>query len=433
MHVLPRVRELEDRFAGELVVIGVHAGKFSAERVTRNLEAACARLGVHHAVVNDRQFRIWKQYAVRAWPTVALIDAEGMLVGVQSGEFPIEPMADAIARVIERDRSRGVLRPGPDPSRASQRAETGALSFPTRTLGEGDRIWVSDAGHGRVVELERKDAGGSAQTWRVAAEWKGFAEPQGLARLDGSTFVADRRGHGVFRLDDGGGGALRVAGSGRIGEGWLAPRSPAASDIRSPWGLSALPDGSLAIAMAGSHQLWRLERDRFGGFDEATLVLLAGAGGEDIEDGPAADALLAQPTGVAVTGASLAFADSESSAVRVLALDEGRVRTIVGTGLFDFGDRDGRGDEVLLQHAQDLAWRGGELVVADTYNDRLKVVDAGTRECRPHPGEAGEVGSLWEPMGVSAWGDGLLVADTNHHRLCRVTADGGLVPLEIEE
>ena len=88
---------------------------------------------------------------------------------------------------------------------------------------------------------------------------------------------------------------------------------------------------------------------------------------------------------------------------------------------------------MLLQHSQDLAWRDGQLVVADTYNDRLKVVDPRTRECGPHAGEAGETGALWEPMGVSAWGDDLLVADTNNHRIVRVTPDGIVLPLEIEE
>jgi hypothetical protein len=428
MHVLPRVRELEDRFGDELVVVGVHAGKFAAERITRNIDAACRRLGVHHAVVNDRQFRVWKAYAVRAWPTVALIDAEGMLVGVQSGEFPVDAMAEAIEAIAERNRERGFLRPAPDPARPPADEDGGVLRFPTRVIAEGDRRWVSDAGHGRVCELEAT----TSSMWRVASVWEGFVEPQGLARVDGGTFVADRRGHAVFRLEPDG-GATSVAGTGRIGEWRLAPGPAGSLDLRSPWGLATLPDGDLAIAMAGSHQLWRLERDRFGGFQEASLSVLAGAGGEDILDGPADQSLLAQPTGLTLDGQMLAFADCESSAVRFLDLTGPTVGTLVGTGLFDFGDRDGTGDEVLLQHAADVAWRGNELVVADTYNDRLKVVDPRTRGCEPHVGEAGEAVALWEPMGISADGEDLLVADTNNHRIVRVTADGAIVPISIEE
>jgi NHL repeat len=428
MHVLPRVRELEERFAEELVVIGVHAGKFSAERRTRNIEAACKRLGVHHAVVNDRQFRIWKAYAVRAWPTVALIDAAGMLVGVQSGEFPVDTMAEAIAAIVARDRERGLIRPATRPARPPAVEDGSVIRFPTRVIAEGGRRWVSAAGRGHVCEFEVRDG----DTWRLTRMWQGFVEPQGLARLDGVTFVADRRGHSVFRLEEDG-AATRIAGTGRIGEHHLAPGAAAELDLRSPWGLSALPNGDIGIAMAGSHQLWRLERDGSGGFDEAILSLLAGAGGEDILDGPADTSLLAQPTGMALDGPKLAFADCESSAVRLLDLTDAAVGTLVGTGLFDFGDRDGVGDEVLLQHAQDLAWWGDEIVVADTYNDRLKIVDPRTRHCEPYPGEAGEAGSLWEPMGISAHDGELLVADTNNHRIVRVAPDGGISPVRIEE
>jgi hypothetical protein len=428
MHVLPRVRELEARFPEELVVIGVHAGKFSAERITRNLDAACRRLGVEHAVVNDRQFRIWKQYAVQAWPTVALIDAEGKIVGVQSGEFPVDTMAETIAGILERERRRGVLSPAPDPSRPPTPEDTGFLRFPTRVIAEGDRRWVSDAGHGRVCEFEA----GADGVWRLTATWEGFVEPQGLARLDSGTFLADRRGHAVFRLDDDG-GSTRVAGTGDVGDYRLKPGQAMRVDLRSPWGLSALPTGELAIAMAGSHQLWRLERDELGGFLHATLSLLAGAGGEDILDGPTEHSLLAQPTGLSVEGQVLAFADSESSAVRFVDLTQSDVGTLVGTGLFDFGDRDGTGDEVLLQHAQDITWRGEELVVADTYNDRLKVIDPRTLHCAPHVGEAGEAGALWEPMGISAHGDELLVADTNNHRVVRVHPDGTIAPVRIDD
>jgi len=54
VHVLPQLRELERRFGDELVIIGVHAGKFRAERVTANIAQAAARMDVHHAIVNDR-------------------------------------------------------------------------------------------------------------------------------------------------------------------------------------------------------------------------------------------------------------------------------------------------------------------------------------------------------------------------------------------
>ena len=105
MHVLPQLRELERRYADELVVVGVHAGKFRAERVTANIAAAAQRLGVEHPIINDRQFRIWRAFGVGAWPTVVLVDPAGDVVGAVPGEFlagQLSPTFDAVITEFDR-------------------------------------------------------------------------------------------------------------------------------------------------------------------------------------------------------------------------------------------------------------------------------------------------------------------------------------------
>jgi putative component of toxin-antitoxin plasmid stabilization module len=184
----------------------------------------------------------------------------------------------------------------------------------------------------------------------------------------------------------------------------------------------AAQGGELVISMAGSHQIWRL--------DVATLKLRAwaGTGREELVDDRLDRALLAQPTGVAAFGSRVAFADAESSAVRIADEAVG-VRTVVGKGLFEFGDRDGSGDRVLLQHAEDLAVHEGMLAVADTYNDRLKRIDPVSRQSQPWPGLVGEPKILREPAGVSSDGTRLAVADTGNHRVVLVSPDG--TPAEV--
>ncbi len=414
MNILPRVRELEERFADSVTVIGVHAGKFVTERMTDRIAEACDRLDVVHAVVNDRQYRVWRDYAVESWPTIAVVDPEGYLAVLEPGEFDVEEMALQIEDVIARADARGALTRGPDPVKVSLARHEGVLRFPTRAIRAGDRLWIADTGHGRVIECSW-DAGAVAAT--VIAAYEGFVEPRGLAALDGHVYVADRRGHCVWRL--GGGESVRVAGTGRLGSGPVVAGPAHHTDLRSPWGLASREDGHLAIAMAGTHQLWDLR------LATGVLSLLAGSGAEDVRDGSLQRAALAQPTGLAsLGGGSLAFADCETSAVRTA--DTGSVATIVGTGLFEFGDRDGIGDAALLQHCEDVAVQGDHLAVADTYNDRLKRVDPRTRGCEPWPGEAGEKGVVREPGGI--WSDGalLLVADTGHHRIAMVGPDGTL-------
>jgi hypothetical protein len=132
-------------------------------------------------------------------------------------------------------------------------------------------------------------------------------------------------------------------------------------------------------------------------------------------------------------GDSLYIADSEISSVR--AIDdlhgEPTVRLVCGSGeLFGFGDRDGAGEEVRLQHPMGIAAGDGVLYVADSYNHKVKRVDPTTGECRTIAGGlerlpvTGEPG-FWEPEGLAVADGKLLVADTNNHRIVELDLDGG--------
>jgi DNA-binding beta-propeller fold protein YncE len=451
MHMHPRVRELEERFADVLVVVGVHAGKFPAERATPRIRSACARLGLSHPVVNDRQFRIWRSYGVQAWPTIALVTPDGYVVTVRPGEFPVEEIAGTISRLADAHRATGDLDTAPrdfgrDPLGAP--ADDGAgsvLRFPGRVLAAGERLYVSDTGNRRVLALRLLEGlARAAEAPRASIEsvWgsgeegfedgesehAGFREPQGLALHGGTLYVADRTNHAIRAIGLADHAVRTVAGTGELAASRLTPGRGPSTSLRSPWGL-AVWRGGLAIAMAGSHQLWTLTLD-----GRELLSPLAGSGGEDLTDGRAERALLAQPTGLAAAGEMLYFTDSESSAVRVVADGpEPRVATIAGTGLFDFGDRDGAGDDALLQHVEDIAWMDGSLYVTDTYNDKIKVLDPASRDCRALPGGAGSGATLAGPAGISAGAGRLWVADTDAHRVVAVDPSTGAVrPLAIE-
>ncbi|RJQ53225.1 MAG: alkyl hydroperoxide reductase [Actinobacteria bacterium] len=443
MHMLPRVRELEGRHADSLVTIGVHSGKFIAERSTGNIRAACARLGVDHPVLNDRYFRQWRSYSVQAWPTIALIDPEGYVLFTQAGEFDLEEVDRGLVELIERyDREgklqRGAIDFGDDPKALAEPA--GMLRFPTRVAVEDRTMYVADSGNRRVLELElvaspMESAEPRAELRRVfgtgedgmldgAPDEAQFSEPQGIV-IDGKhVYVADRSNHAIRRLDRETGDVSTVAGTGSLAEGRIGAGPALETDLRSPWGLAQYMQ-YVYVAMAGSHQIWKLHLD---GND---MGLHAGSGIEAIGDGPQLRAALAQPTGLAIGDEILYFACSENSAVRYTDILPNRdVRTIVGTGLFDFGDRDGMGDEVLLQHDQDLAWHRKKLLVADTYNDKIKVVDPATKRSMSVASEAGEGGYLNEPSGIWADDRMILVADTNNHRIVSLNPETGM-PAEL--
>src|SRR6185436_18497608 len=90
---------------------------------------------------------------------------------------------------------------------------------------------------------------------------------------------------------------------------------------------------------------------------------------------------LAQPSGLATDGKRIFFADSEVSAVRSADFaPTGRVETLIGEGLFKFGDVDGKYPAARLQHCIGVGFNDGWLYVADTYNHKIKRLDPRTRE-----------------------------------------------------
>ncbi len=424
--MLPQLRDLEERFPTELAVVGVHSGKYTRERDTERIRDAAIRLGVAHPVLNDRQFRTWRAYAVQAWPTIVMIDPRGYVIGQRAGEFTAEQLAPAIQRLVRAAEERGMLERSahaltPD----APVHEPGSLRYPGKIAVDGDRIAIADSGHDRVlvgrvrgerIDVERIVGGDRADPQdgtRPALRY-----PQGLA-FDGDTlYVADTGNHVIRAIDLANGTARTIAGTGRqLRTGADLERGA----LSSPWDI-ALVGRTLYIAMAGIHQLWKV--DAAGG----KARVHAGTRAEDIVDGSNREAALAQPMGIATDGERLYFADAETSAIRSSALEvNGDVATIVGTGLFDFGDRDGVADDVRMQHQQGLAVApDGRLLVADSYNDALKWVDPRTRRAETF------VRGLHEPGGVAIAGDTAWVADTNAHRVVRVDLrDGSVHPVEI--
>jgi outer membrane protein assembly factor BamB len=206
-------------------------------------------------------------------------------------------------------------------------------------------------------------------------------------------------------------------------------------DLRSPWDLT-WHGTTLYIAMAGMHQIWALDPKA------GMLFPYAGTGREEIRDYDLERARLAQPTGLANDGSKIYFVDSETSAVRTADLPPfNEVRTIVGTGLFDFGDKDGVGDEVLLQHPLGLALGDGVVYVADSYNNKIKRVYPAERRVESWLGDGtpgladgpGSTARFLEPAGLALASGKLFIADTNNH-VIRVAdlATGEVTTLGVE-
>ena len=426
IHTLPDLAKLEARYPGILVVIGVHSPKFDNEKKTESIRKAILRYEIKHPVINDADHKIWKAFGVNSWPTLVLIDPDGKVVGFAPGEGNLEVVDLYINKLIKEFKDKG-LKKDPIAFNLLKEKEATPLYFPGKILADAEskRLFIADSTNHRVVitDLEGKKIAiaGSGKEGLKDGKFADaqFSDPQGMA-LDGDIlYVADRKNHAIRALNLKDQSVTLVAGTGEQNRSGRNGGATAALKIglNSPWDL-LLYRNRIYIAMAGHHQIWTFDpaKDPSKGLVEA----YAGNGAEELQDGSLKGSAFAQPSGLATDGKKLYVADSEISAVRSVPLPDakgniaGNVSTIVGEGLFEFGDKNGKGTAVRLQHALGVAYLDGKLYVADTYNSKIKIIDPMSRVCETYLGDAK---SLYEPGGLSIAAGKMYIADTNNHRI----------------
>jgi thiol-disulfide isomerase/thioredoxin len=418
LHVLDELRPLEQRFPEELVVLGVHSPKFAFEADHGELLASVERYEVHHPVLDDPTMSTWQAYAVRAWPTLVLVDPEGYVVHTASGEGHVDGIGRLLDALVPEHEAKGTLRRG-GPAYVPVARPATPLRFPGKVARTAaGTLVVTDTAHHQVVELSTDlvelHRVGTGERGLIDGEQPRFAEPQGVCVLpDGTVVVADTANHVLRVVDLAAGTARTVAGTGAIHRAGDPQDGPALDvPLSTPWDV-AWWGGEVVIAMAGTHQLWA--------FDGTRVRVIAGTAAEGLRDGDALLAHLAQPSGLAAGADRLWFVDPESSALRwyVGPREAGAVPAVVGTaigtGLFDFGHRDGPAAQALLQHPVGVVeLPDGSVAVCDTYNGAVRRFDPLSEQVTTL------ATGLADPSGGLVLDGELLVVESAAHRLTRV-------------
>ncbi len=440
MHILPDLAYLEEKYKDQpFVVIGVHSAKFDNEAERRNIRAAMLRYEIKHPVVIDDKMNIWRKYGVRSWPTLALIDPVGNIVFGVAGEGNRDVLDQMIAEVLDEHRKLGTLAAAPLKLRREENVlPASGLAFPGKVIADpaGKRLFISDSNHNRIVVASLPDARGECKLIRTVGDGRvgrddgpadkaRFNHPQGMALYKNRLLVADTENHLIRSIDLATDEVTTFAGTGEMVYDRAGGNRGTEQGLNSPWDL-AVDGATLYVAMAGMHQIWRFEIPT--GLGRA----YAGTGRENIVDGPVEKSALSQPSGLALHDNMLYIADSEVSAVRVIHIADEKITTLVGEGLFAFGDVDGPGDSARLQHCLGVSIHGDDVLIADTYNHKIKRLDPTTRTVTSLYG-TGRAGAhtddgrvqFFEPGGLHAADGVLYVADTNNHRVVRVDLKSG--------
>ena len=389
LHILPDLRRLEATYARELVVIGVHAAKYDNEAVLAHLRQAVHRYGITHPVVNDRDFVLWKAYRVTGWPTQILIDPTGHLLQGFVGENHRQRLSRLIAETVAVHRQRGTLREDARwPQEVTTEAPPTPLRYPGNVLADAaaSRLFIADTQyhrllmtdlHGNVLAVIGHGGAGAADGSFAQAT---FRQPQGMAVQGSVLYVADAGNHLLRRVDLIRHEVTTLAGTGEKAQEFNVPGYGREVPLNSPWDLYG-QGTMLYIAMAGMHQIWRLN------LLTTYVEPFAGSDREDLIDAPHLEAAFGQPSGLSGDGQRLYVADSEVNAVRAVdGNPDGVTTTLAGGGLFTFGDRDGVGAAGRLQHPLGVAYADGVVYVADTYNHKIKQLDLQSGELQTFAG-----------------------------------------------
>ena len=425
IHIIPDLKKLEAKYANELVVIGVHSAKFDNEKDTENIRKIILRYGIEHPVINDADFKIWDAYTVKAYPTQILIDPNGYIIGDYVGEGHAVEIEKTVGETIAEFRKKGNLNEQPLKF-ALERAKVGdlPLAFPGKVLADAqtNRLFIADTNHNRIVitDLNGKllDVIGSGKAALTDGNYAaaGFNRPQGLFLEGELLYVADTQNHAIRMIDLAKKTVETISGNGKQAAWKSIGGNAKTSELSSPWDLTKVGD-ALFLAMAGTHQIWKLD------LSKNTVAPYAGSGGEARSDGSIKESAFAQPSGIVSDGRNLFVADSESNIIREINTQTEEVETLVGGDLYIFGDEDGEGDDVRLQHPLGVVLYDGKLLIADTYNHKIKLLDVEKRtvETFAGTGKSGQIdgvkATFYEPAGLSIAGGKLFIADTNNQAI----------------
>ena len=433
IHMLPVLETLKSKYKNnEVMIIGVHSPKYKVEKTPENVKEAIERYEIKHPVILDSEMKIWKGYNIGAWPTFVIIGPDGIIRDKIAGEISLDALDKKLSLVIKKYK-KNMLRKKSIIYVSKATKQRGILRYPGKLsiAPDGKLIAIANSNMNNIIVIDKK----GEVIQKIGSGIKGavdsnmikssFFKPQGVAWLDNNALlVADTYNHKIRLIELDSDKVTTKAGSGMQGAPlkYLEEKIALKAKLNSPWDI-AIGKNTAYIAMAGSHQILAYDLDD-------TVSYLAGIGYEDIEDGDFKHCSFAQPSGLSLNNDKIYVADSEASGIRDISLKNNFVSSIVGSGLFVFGDRIGRLEETLFQHPLGVNYDDGVLFIVDTYNNSIKEINLSKKisrniiskeehsVCKVDDPRCDALG-LFEPSDVKSDGKYLYISDTNNHLIRR--------------
>ena len=421
---------LQKKYRDGLTAIGILSPKFPHQGEPDHIENTINRHQIGFPLISDNNYKWFKKFGVREWPTIILIDAEGYIVGAIRGKNNREKLERLIQQHLNLAEMKNIRQCNKTPLK-DHLLKGDTLSYPGRVYATENKIYVADSGHNRILEINPQGyvtrTFGSFHPGLLDGNESDalFNSPQGMEKVNDFLYVADSGNHAIRRIHLQTGEVHTVMGNGMPGKLNAKGYNDASqAQLNSPWALNYYR-GEVYVCMAGLNQIWKwqLSMNQF--------APLFGSGEESLRDGAAPSSSFAQPMGICGSEFGLYVVDAESSAVRLIRMPDGYVSTLVGAGLFEFGDEDGAHQVARLQHPMDIQYDQKRQIIwiCDTYNNKLKYLRLNQRDVNTL-----SLQGLDEPSGLHLHNDTLWICNTNAHQLIKLNLEHGQMSvIEVHE
>jgi len=239
--------------------------------------------------------------------------------------------------------------------------------------------------------------------------------PVGVAvDTTGTVYIGDTGNHRVRKVSPAG-VISTIAGTGVpgfFGDG----RSATAAEVASPSGLALDVAGNLYLADAGNGRVRKITA-------AGIISTVAGNGGFGFsgDGGPAVNAAMSLPRGVAVDGSGNIYITDENERVREVS--GGIISTVAGNGTYGYSGDGGAATKAALAAPNAVAIdKAGNLLIADGNNNRVRKVDSGGTITTVAAGSG-----IVSPSGLAVDASGnLYVADQTANIILKVSPDGSI-------
>ena len=428
-----KLKELDERYPNSFAIIGVHIPVFQNEKNLNILKKAILKYDITYPVINDSNFDLASKYKIDKSSSILIFNINGKLKKSFNNKDAVKNSIELATKlyfknkfslsshqipiVLEKNSSVSNILSSP-----SKIIYVPNFSFKERVT---PAMIVANSGHNSIVVANLS----GEIILKVGNGYRGFVDddfansrfydPQSIAYNDSKIYVADTGNNALRVIDLENNIVKTLIGTGVRGDIFTNKKIDTAGsniNLSLPNDLEFYPDKSvLAISNAGSGQILAYE------IKNKKLLVLAGNGELEEQDGIYPKNSFKQINDMAVDGDKLYILDGLTSSIRMLNRDGGLKTLYKG---------DAQANINKLQNPRAIIVDETGIYISDSLNHSIKKFDYNSLQITKLFGgergdKIGDTTSFDEPNGIFSIIDKFFISDSSNNRIIEVNRANG--------